>query len=369
MNILNFKKIIGSIGLVTIISSPTTVVVTSLLAPEKTERQLTNIEMVVKAMNDVKYSMVVDIYSNINNLKNQINPNFIKEKLPHWVRKIFDDKLFSLNKVTKEDGNEITDSDLGIPKVYNTKINYNYGHKKNQVTNLEVEVVTPERPKLIDAFSNFQFVDNKGIRGFLDANDLTIITEQVLARVSRFPDNDLDKIGLFFVNRTSNSITLKAKSNSKVYSGEVKLTWNLKLFEVYGYQHSNEESYWVVRGLKGFFYLDKNDNNIKFFDFLTYAHAQDQIVHSNYDAYHKFTFSNKKMKKFTFIGKETAAKAAQRFGNFAFNSGVRVSLDTPEYDRIKTFKRIEKDSKGNWYGFTKQADFDINNLGELKQIS
>ncbi|MGL5268336.1 MAG: hypothetical protein ACRC8P_00980 [Spiroplasma sp.] len=359
-NIISFRKIVAFLGFVVVVGSPTTIVITSFISSKQT-KQITgnNIEMVVNAINATQYEQVVDINSSFNDLKKEINAFFMKEKLAAWVRKIFKDNFFTLNKITKENGKEISDADLQKTGIINAKINYNYSHKKNQVTTLKIEVVSPVRPSLSDAFKNFHFVDDKKIEGFLDANDIDVITKQVLDHLGA---DDLNQIRLIFTNRTSNSITLKAKSNSKLYSGEVKLTWNLKFFEIYGFDMLNDRNPWIAKGLKGFFYLDKDDNKIKFFDFQNYAKSNYDPIHSYFTKYHHFIFTNKKVKDFTFNGEENAGENGKRFGTFAFDKGLNTIFYTPEPDRVKVFNK----NSARWEGFIKSSEFDINDLGELK---
>lgn len=365
-NILSFRKIVASLGLVTVVSSPTTVVIAAFTSNEQNkEKTANNVDMVVNAINATQYEQVVDINSRLNDFEREINTSFIKGELAAWVRKIFEDDFFTINKVTKENGEKLSNKDFKKTGIINAKINYNYDYKKNQVTTLKIEVVSPVRPNLSDVFEDFEFVDQRDIAGFLDTTDIDIITEQVLNYLAL---DDLNQIGLIFTDKTSNSITLKAKNNSKLYSGEVELTWNLKLFEIYGIEDDKDNSnQWIAKGLKGFFYLDKNDNNIKFFDFQDYTGTDLSSMHYFFEKYHEFIFTNKNKdeKDFTFNGKKNARENRKKFGTFDFDKGVKVVFYSPEHDRIKVFNK----NTNSWKGFEKSSEFDINALGELNQIT
>lgn len=365
MKIINFKRITGFLGLVTIASSPTIVTMDYFIGT----KQLGNkyIQTVAKAINAAKYELVVDANTIVSNLKKEIDASFMKEKLAVSVHKIFNDQLFTVNKIIKENGTELTPADLSKETIFNAKINYNYGHKQNQVTNLTIEVSTA-RINLSSIFSNFQFVDSKGVSDFVDVNDLAIIGKQVLTWVSSSA-RDLDEVGLTLKNPTSNSIIVKAKSNSKIYGGQVVLKWNLKLFEFYGVKEISTNNPWLKEGLKGYFYLDQNDNKIKIFNFQGYAGSNLSPINPNFIEYYKFIFTNiidsSKVKEFSFNGNKTAGENGQIFGDFDFDQGMKVTFSSPEFDKIKIF---DKNSE-SWNGFIKSTEFSVNALGEVKQIN
>lgn len=227
------------------------------------------------------------------------------------------------------------------------------------------KVETDTRIKLTDAFSDFQFSDTKNVAGFLDANNLDLITKQILNHLNL---DSLETSGLVLENQTSNSIILKAKADAKDYQGEVKLSWNLKLMEIYGIGIGTPNP--LTRdGLKGYFYLEQETNLIKFFNAFKYFHGFiDGLIHPVFPKYHHFIFSNKDddsvSKDFTIDGKWWIGQLPGKFGSFAFAPlGITFSVTTPESSRVRLFDA----EKNDWIGIGADKSFDVDSLGQISE--
>lgn len=224
-------------------------------------------------------------------------------------------------------------------------------------------VVTDTRANLADVFSDFQFLDDKSVPGFLDSNNLALITEQVLKHLDA---DSLEAAGLILEHQTSNSIVLKATSDSKNYRGTIELFWNLKLMEINGIGTGTTNPL-TENGLKGYFYLEQKTNLIKFFNVFNYFHkVSDALIHPNFLEYHHFIFSHKdsndESKEFTINGRWWVSQLAGHFGSFAFApSGMTVTITSPEARRVKLFDA----EKNEWVGVTNNKSFDVDSLGQI----
>ncbi|WP_168104621.1 hypothetical protein, partial [Spiroplasma platyhelix] len=215
-------------------------------------------------------------------------------------------------------------------------------------------IVTTIKLQLSEVFSNFKFTDEKNVQGFLDNNNLDSITNKILSHIGA---SSLDEAGLSLENHSSNSILVKAKPDSK-YRGDVKLTWNLKLFEISGIG-ANASNVNIKNGLKGYIYLDSTTNKIKFFDVVKYFQKASVQVHQNFIKYHTFNFSGQK--DFTFNGRTWVDNLPNIFGSLEFIPGSKITVDSPELHRILVFDK----STNKWQGLTKKTEFILNELGDL----
>lgn len=216
-----------------------------------------------------------------------------------------------------------------------------------------------KRNKLVDVFSSFQFHDAKNVQGFLDASDSDTITNQILAYLAA---TSLDEIQLTLENWTSNSITLVAKNDAENYQGAVTLTWNLKLFEVWGLGARARNSDFA-QGLKGYFYLEQETSKIKFFDVTNALKGFSTRLHPYFKDYHKFSFINQlnEIKDFTFNGRRWVDNIPKEFGSFNFTPGTKIVTVSPEFKRIKIFNRSSKE----WEGLSKATEFIITEFGDM----
>lgn len=210
-----------------------------------------------------------------------------------------------------------------------------------------------------DAFKDFSLKDQKNVQTFADSNDLNSITKQIEEHIQNF----LEPAGLVLENLTSNSVVVKAKTDSKKYQGEITLSWNLKLFEIWGTEVENAIDSDVRNGLKGYFYLDGQDKQIKFFDVIGYKNIDNIIVDDNTkDETHKFYFVNQSSlnKEFSIYGHNLTQELPTLFGNFNFTTGVEITLDSKEPKYIRIF-----DKKTNQWNNSSKKEYSIDNSGNI----
>jgi len=85
----------------------------------------------------------------------------------------------------------------------------------------ETPIETPnEALSLNEVFKNFKLKDQRSIKGFLDSNDLSIVTQQV----EEYTKKILDPESLVLENQTSNSIIVKNKNDLENSYNQVILT-------------------------------------------------------------------------------------------------------------------------------------------------
>ncbi|MGL5268712.1 MAG: hypothetical protein ACRC8P_02965, partial [Spiroplasma sp.] len=100
-----------------------------------------NSELVVRAINSTTFDVGVNIDVSADYVYSKVSAEFIKNRLPGNIQKLFKDSLFTLNKITKKNGKEISDADFQRSGIVDTKINYNYAEFKNQTTTFIIRVV------------------------------------------------------------------------------------------------------------------------------------------------------------------------------------------------------------------------------------
>lgn len=312
-------------------------------------------ERMVDAINNANYSANFVVNTKMFEVNSFINSDFIKNGIPLNLSAAFVPESFKLNKIMI-DHRDMTDNDLAKDGAFDTKINYDYETMLNQEAHLKI-TVDDERTDLSIAFKDFQFTDINGIEGFLDASNLDLITNQILKHIN---EDNLETSDLILEQQTSTSIIVKAKINSKKYQGEIPLTWNLKLFEIFGSEVRLLDTR-VSEGLKGFIYLDRKSNEIRFFDALTYLAQVTTKIEPNYNQYHEFSFVNKKeqVKIFPFRGKQYADLIPDEFGGFDFTTSLTVTVSSPELVKVKVFNC----NNNSWLGLLKNSKFNISNLG------
>ncbi|MDQ7983121.1 MAG: hypothetical protein REH79_02740 [Spiroplasma sp.] len=214
---------------------------------------------------------------------------------------------------------------------------------------------------LSEALKNFKFQDEKKVKEFLSIYNISNITTQIKDYLGL---SDLNAEKLTLKNHTSNSIQLVAAADAPKYQGEVTLTWNLKLFEIYGM--GLESPVPILKdGLRVYFYLEANSNKIKIFNAMGYLSPGDAKMHSNYDDYHEFKFVNQDKEEILFVikGQDWATQLPHKFGSFNFTTGVIVDVDSPELSRVKIFNK----NSNEWEKVGKPSKFEINSLGEISK--
>ncbi|MDQ7982652.1 MAG: hypothetical protein REH79_00325 [Spiroplasma sp.] len=228
-------------------------------------------------------------------------------------------------------------------------------------SNINTHKIIDQRMELKDVFKDFQFKDNKGVENFLDDNNVTIIEDQILQHINA---PRLNLVGLVLEQQTSNSIILKATDEAKDYQGQVTLTWNLKLFEIIGIGMNKHPDVQIRTGLKGYFYLALNTNQIKFFDYGNYAKT-DLKINPEWPDYHKFIFTNSDeiVEEFTFDGRWDTSNVNNNFKDFDFTNSVTVSVTSPEIMKVKIFNS----DINRWEKLQEEKTFVINQVGQMKE--
>ncbi|MGL5268337.1 MAG: hypothetical protein ACRC8P_00985 [Spiroplasma sp.] len=363
----SLKEILTIIGLLALAVPSSLTVVACGNKQSNSQQPHSNSEKVVQKVNSIIYKLDVMVGDKVEELMNIVTYDFIKDQLDENIKEMFEEEDFTINKITNNKGEKLLDDDFAKIGIVNAKINYDYAEHENQTTNLEINVQT-KKILLAKTFKDFEFVDQKNVEKFLDANDIDVITEQVLAKLNI---SSLEKASLVLENQTSNSIILKAKEDSK-YAGEITLTWNLKLFEVYGAKIRNpiSKNEWVKQGLKGYFYLESGSNKIKYFDCVWYFKFRDRNEFDPTDnsKYHHFHFVNQndEKKDFTIHGDIWTDQIDQLFRDFNFTTEVKVKVDGPKFNKIKVF---DVTNNRGWEGLIKKTEFRIDSLGKVSQIN
>lgn len=315
---------------------------------------------VVNEINRVNtYSITVVIRSTVNDVRNQITPNFIKSMLDENTKRKFQDASFNLEKIFNERQEELRDQDLIVDTELNGTFTYNYGNIKNQTVKLRI-IVTESRLVLSKIFENFKFKDSRDVEGFLDSNYQKEIIDQASAHINE----SLESAGITWENLSSNSILIKAKDNSKKYQGEVTLTWNLKLFELWGAPVEDSEDNDIKDGLKLYFYLDSKDNKLKAFDVAQYKIGRPvYIIRGDGPSYdtHGFAMENNEGKRedYSVFSHELTSEASRKFSGFDFTTGIKVYL-IADPGAIKLFNKNEK----KWIDVEKK-EYYIDVLGNI----
>ena len=295
-------------------------------------------QQIVNEINSIFYNNEVNIGATVADLKDAITPEFIKNELTEEMKNNFSQYLFSLNKITNEQGIEITNDDLKNKSTIYAKIHYDYNDIKNQETNLLINH-KDNRNLLNDIFKDFKFKEIRGTEGFLDANDLNIITNQI----EKYLGKSLNAANLILEKQQATSIVLKAKPESKYYQGKVKLSWNLKLFEITGQGLASSTDINVREGIKLFIYLDHKDNLVKAFDYASSKNSRTTIGwYFSFFRTHNLQFTNNKgfKKSFNIYSWNLTSNVAASFGRFDFGNGIKVQLNglMPPY-YIGVFKK------------------------------
>lgn len=356
----SFKKMLAAISLLTV-AVPVSLTVVACSSKNSHQKQLTNSELVVQAINSTTYKLDVMTGFKVKQLKSLVTFDFIKANLVHKISKIFEPEDFTIKKITNHKNEKLLDSNFAEIGMIEAKITFDYAEHENQTTNLIINI-HKNKILLSEVFKNFKFVDQKGIEDFLDVSDLIVIIKQLERKLNIV---NLDQVGLILQNWTSNSIVIKAKPESK-YAGEVTLSWNLKLFEIYGASNVATENEWIKQGLKGYFYLESATNQIKYFDAVWYFHINPGTYHNGFYDYHSFHFINQLKAELTFIfkGYWLTDTVATQFNSFDLTREVRVTVDSPELAKIKVFNKTNK----HWENLVQKSKFSINYLGEVKKI-
>ncbi|MDQ7982622.1 MAG: hypothetical protein REH79_00175 [Spiroplasma sp.] len=107
----------------------------------------------VKAINKENYLKTIAIETTIEQLKNDITPNFIKDQLSENIKNQFNDQLFKLNQLTHADGSKLTNDQLMNVKAIDAVINYNYGEITNQKTKLTINVIVTDQ-QIVDLIND-----------------------------------------------------------------------------------------------------------------------------------------------------------------------------------------------------------------------
>lgn len=214
---------------------------------------------------------------------------------------------------------------------------------------------------LQELFRNFKLQDMEHTEGFLDFNDEEAIRKQI--------EDYLLSINLQYEDLTlyqlkSNSVILKSFSNFK-YRGEILLTWNLKLFEIWGLGVSSIDEY-VTNGLKGYVYLEYGTNQIKYFDYLGNKTSSISQMHPYYGEYVNINFLNintEEQKDCIIKGKYWSHQIEQYFGSFDFVNELEISLTVQHPDKAKIFN-VEENI---WDSITENITnkYTTNSLGQM----
>lgn len=114
---------------------------------------------IIEAMKTVTYTTKVTVDSTIEQLKEKITPDFIKSQLDQDLRLIFNDKLFTLNLIQKDDNTEITNQDLKDKAEITGKIVFNYDTFTNEKTNIKINVDYSDQ-QIVDAIKTTKFSTN-----------------------------------------------------------------------------------------------------------------------------------------------------------------------------------------------------------------
>lgn len=152
----SFKKLLATIGLfslgltsLSLLTNQTKHELNTNVVLLNNETYATN-EEIASAINGITYFIELKVNTKVSELRREINPEFIRSRLTGEVRNDFDDRLFNLNRIINEQGQEITDNDLAIAQVINARFNYSYGTVTSQtarifiVTNVEDQQIVNE---------------------------------------------------------------------------------------------------------------------------------------------------------------------------------------------------------------------------------
>lgn len=228
----------------------------------------------------------------------------------------------------------------------------------------ETPIETPnEALSLNEVFKNFKLKDQRSIEGFLDSNDLSIVTQQV----EEYTKKILDPESLVLENQTSNSIIVKNKNDLENSYNQVILTWNLKLFEVWGTEVPNASDINVRNGLKGYFYLDSLDQQIKFFDLAGYKNINNITINSNNEDEELSIFfinGNYINKTFLIYGSSLTSQLSELFNGFNFTNGIQTKFSENSVKYIKIF-----DKKLNQWNPLSKVTYAIDKLGNISWIN
>lgn len=301
---------------------------------------------IVSAINNVTdYRAIAYLNDEYSDLAEEVTDNFIKLKLNPDMQNQFNDAAFDLIAITDENGNKLTGDDFKTVHIINAKINYEYGTTKNQTTNLKIEV---QKMELDNALAEFEVRDGRFVFDFLDANDLPTVQRQIEAHLD-IPD--FATAGLTFENQTSNSVTVKANDDSENYQGQTTINWNLKLFELLGLGNS----------IRGYYYLEKDTNLIKYFDAYYYIADDITTFHPYLDDYHRVIFRNgaNQQRDFTINGKWITSKIPGWFRSLEFGTSATAQVSSPETSRFRVYNRTNR----TWGAVTNNRTYSINRLG------
>ncbi len=314
-------------------------------------------DQIINEINQGNYQVQTTINSLVSSINEKITKDFIQKQLTGEIAKAFDGNKFTFNKITYN-GNDLEDADLLKSQTINAKINYNYGSITNKETNLIINV---DQYQLQDVLKDFQFKDNYNVENFLNSNDQATIESQI----SDFLNiSSLSAAGLILENQTSNSVILKATEDSQNYQGEITLSWNLKLFEIWGIttdlgitDPNNSQA-----ELKGYFYLD-NNNSIKYFDVYGYKKPGESNNVSVYDWLHNFTFQNETgtSKTFEFSNTQQTNEIEEQFGSFDLTNKTTVTITSRVYPNARIFDN----ETSQWIGLNGETTLEINNSGQI----
>ncbi|MDQ7982653.1 MAG: hypothetical protein REH79_00330 [Spiroplasma sp.] len=324
-------------------------------------------EQIVEIINETNFSVEYKSSVKVETIKNKITGDFIKSQLKdEQISTGFKTNSFELINITFEDEDEdrdLEDGDLEAIGPVVTKIHYNYGTFKNQNTSLTINLVSTVEPRdLSELFADFKFKDSKNINNFLDSNDQTVIETQILVVLQ---ESSLTDAGLVVEQQTSNSIILKATDKAEDYQGQVTLTWNLKLFEVWGIDTDGGLPPLISDPgnkveLKGYFYLN-NQQQIQYFDIYDYFNEGESNEVSRYEQLHTFKFVNEKDEEaiVEFSEFKKTSDIAAQLGSFDLTSKTTVEITSTVYRNVKIYL------SNDWIGLDDEITFEIDLSGTL----
>ncbi|MDQ7982618.1 MAG: hypothetical protein REH79_00155 [Spiroplasma sp.] len=120
------------------------------------EESPTNDQDVVDAIATANYQLTVQIDSDVVDVNNQINSEFIEEQLKTEIKTIFKRDLFKFNQITI--GNQkLKNSDLNQLGTIITQINYNYDSITNQNTTLTIKIDGIDDQQIVNVINKLNY--------------------------------------------------------------------------------------------------------------------------------------------------------------------------------------------------------------------
>ncbi|MBE4704439.1 hypothetical protein [Spiroplasma platyhelix] len=182
-------------------------------------------QQVVDAINKELYFKNINLNGKVNDVKTQINANFIKNQLDKSTQSIFaDDKFTLFNVLLNSKSTDLLDSDIVNSGTIVAKIVYNYGSITNQSTNLIISVTVSDQ-QIVDAINESSYSTNVELNS--KVSDLkTIITSNFIK--DKLPEEiaDVFKDSSFTLNKITNDKNMELSYNDFKVPGRINAEIN-----------------------------------------------------------------------------------------------------------------------------------------------